>query len=121
MINHIWGGIYVGDDRDAASIKLIRKNKITAILDLTELHIDERLDEEAMNQVDRAIVRLSRLLSGGNNVLVHCHAGIDRAPFVVACYLYAYQNIPFFDAYDFVKMKRPQAMQHWDWFKQFAV
>ena len=118
MINHIWGNIYIGNDRDTSPANLKRFG-ITAILDLTELHIDERLDEEAMDQVDYAIMKLSRLLSKGNKVLVHCHAGIDRAPFVVAGYLYAYENQTFTDSYDFVKWKRPQTMQHWDWFSQF--
>jgi len=118
MINHIWGNIYIGDDRDANSLRLIKKKEITAFLDLTKLHINEKLDEEAILQVEEAIIKLGDLLSRGNKVLVYCHAGIDRAPFVVAYYLHTEQEYPFSDAYDFVKHRRPQTIQHYEWYQE---
>ena len=120
MINKVMPSIFIGDDRDATSIKLIKDSTITAILDLTNLHIDLVLDDEAINQVEEAVERLKGLVLRGNNVLVHCHAGIDRAPFVVAYFLYKI-GYSFQEAYDMVKEKRPQTIQHWEWFKQFTV
>jgi len=121
MISHIWGNIFIGDEQDAMSWGYIKRNGITAILDLRELHIDLKLDKEAIHQVEDAIIELKRLTKNGNKTLVHCHAGIDRAPFIVAYYLHVYAGYPFQDAYDFVKWKRPQTIQHMEWFKQFAV
>ena len=121
MINHIWGHIYVGDEQDAMAHGYTKRTNITAFLDLRELHIDKKLDKEATHQVEDAIIELNYLLQNGNKVLVHCHAGMDRSPFVVAYYLHTYVDMGFSDAYDLVKWKRPQTIQHWDWFKQFRV
>ncbi len=121
MINHIWGDIYIGDDRDAESIKLAKGNNITAFLDLTELHVDLKLDEEAKEQVKDAVEKLWKLLISGHKVLVFCHAGIDRAPFVVAYYLNRVVGQTFQDAYHLVKNHRPQTIEHWVWVSLFAV
>jgi len=120
MINKIMPSIFIGDDRDASSIMLIKDTTITAILDLTNLHIDLVLDDEAIEQVETAVERLKGLVLRGNNVLVHCHAGIDRAPFVVAYFLYKI-GYNFQEAYDLVKEKRPQTIQHWEWASQFLT
>ncbi len=119
MINHIWGNVYIGDEQDALSQGYVNRTGITAVLDLRELHIDEKLDKEAIHQVGEAIIELKRLTSNGNKVLVHCHAGMDRAPFVVAYYLHVWAGYSFQDAYDLVKGKRPQTIEHWEWFSQF--
>lgn len=121
MINHVWGNIYLGDEQDAMAHGYTKRAGITAFLDLRELHIDEKLDKEATHQVEDAIIELSYLLQNGNKVLVHCHAGMDRAPFVVAYYLHVYADMDLTDAYDFVKMKRPQTIYHYEWFKPFRV
>lgn len=121
MINQILGAIYIGDDHDAESIKLTKRKNITAFLDLTKLHIDVKLDEEAKDQVKEAVEKLRNLLSDGHVVLVFCHAGIDRSPFVVAYYLYTYHKYlgDFQNIYNFVKERRPQTFQHWEWVSEF--
>lgn len=120
MINHILGNIYIGDDRDTSK-KNLKRLEITAMLDLRELHIDEKLDEDAILEVKEATVLLEVLLRRENKVLVYCHAGIDRSPFVVAHYLYRIAGYSIQDAYDLMKHHRPQTIQHWEWFKQFTV
>lgn len=119
MINHIWGAIYIGDDHDAESIKLAKRKNITAFLDLTQLHIDVKLDEQAKDQVKDAVEKLFKLLVHGHKVLVFCHAGIDRAPFVVTYYLNRIAGYSFQDAYHLVKNHRPQTIQHWEWVSEF--
>eukprot|EP00158_Paraphelidium_tribonemae_P006786 Partr_v1_DN27973_c1_g1_i4_m11662 putative DSPc len=42
-----------------------------------------------------------------NRCLVHCNAGISRAPFIVIAYLIKYRDMPLSEAYDLVKQKRP--------------
>lgn len=116
MINHIWGNIYIGDDRDASSFKL-RKN-FNGLLDLRGLHIDLKLDCEAMYQVLHAVSHLSRFHRNGK-VLCFCHAGMDRSPFVVALWLHLTQGYNFGVAYDFVKDRRPQTVQHFEWYPTF--
>lgn len=120
MITEILPRVYIGDEQDANSLTLIKRYEITALLDLRNLHIDEKLDDEGILQIKRAASELSRLIGKGHTVLVHCHAGMDRAPFLVAYYLYKYKLELFRQAYDFVKEKRPQTLQHWEWVSEFC-
>jgi len=58
-------------------------------------------------------------------IMVHCTAGIDRAPFVVAYYMgkvddeysMTESDLKFWidNAYKFIKRKRPQIMRHMEW------
>jgi len=111
-MNYIWDNIYIGDEHDASSFKLTRGFKI---LDLRELHIDEKQDLKAVYQIYHALSELTYLHNQGK-VLVHCNAGIDRAPFVVALWFHITKGYDFDTSYDFVKKKRPQAIQHWEWY-----
>lgn len=120
MISEILPTLFIGDARDAESKKLIEHYNIDAILDLTGLHIDETLDDEAVEQVNQAVKELNRLLDDYKTVLVHCHAGIDRTPFVVALALHRRLDIPFRRAYNYVKIMRPQTIQHWEWVPHFV-
>lgn len=47
--------------------------------------------------------------------LIHCMAGIDRAPFVAALYRMRMYGEDFDMAYDTVKKLHPQTFQHWEW------
>lgn len=84
--------------------------------------------------LDQACTKLSHILSrDGENVLVHCIAGMDRSPFVVAKYLSDKVKIvpklstdkskalDFIDvgsmskAYAFIKLSRPFICEHLEW------
>lgn len=57
---------------------------------------------------------LEKLCRNYDRILVHCYAGFDRAPFVVAKYLsnVAYLTLP--QAYGLVKQQRA-IMEHYEW------
>lgn len=120
MINRIGWGVFIGDESDASNIDAIKDSKITTILDLRELSIDVNIDEDSIKQVQSFVNQLENLCAKGYNILVHCHAGIDRAPFVVALWLSKNFNCTFQEAYDFVKEKRPQTIQHFEWYSQLT-
>jgi protein tyrosine/serine phosphatase len=48
-------------------------------------------------------------------ILIHCTAGIDRAPFVAASYLVKVCGLDFEDAYRQIKKARPSICEHLEW------
>jgi hypothetical protein len=56
-------------------------------------------------------------------VLIHCTAGIDRSPFVVASYMVRYQLYSLSEAYKEIKKVRPFVCEHpeWVWWKKQPV
>ena len=72
-----------------------------------------------------AAYMLEQLTEKYNKILVHCTAGIDRSPFVVAYWLsdkidWALDIDTSFDfnirkAYSLIKEKRPQIIEHYEW------
>jgi len=70
----------------------------------------------------RAVRELLRVVVAGNRVLIHCTAGMDRAPFVVALLLAMTRNliirrINVMGAYLIIKKLRPQIIEHLEWLK----
>ena len=51
---------------------------------------------------------------GKNKILVHCGAGQERSPLVVALHLYKL-GMELSDAYDLIQAKRPQILRRYDW------
>jgi len=63
-----------------------------------------------------ALDLLEKSVNNGEKVLIHCIAGMDRSPFVVAEYLVRVKNFSSLaDAYSFIKSKRPQIFEHYEW------
>ena len=59
--------------------------------------------------VMRAIAKIERELSNEKDVLVHCAAGRNRSPFLVACFIAKKRRIPFSQAVKIVKQRYPKA------------
>jgi len=74
---------------------------------------------EAIKIELRTAAYMLELLAGKyERILVHCTAGMDRAPFVVAYWLHKYSSMELWDfnkAYSFVKKKRPFIVEHYEW------
>lgn len=49
------------------------------------------------------------------DVLIHCMAGIERSPLVIACYLHDWEGYTWDEAYDFIKEKRPEVANRLPW------
>jgi len=65
-----------------------------------------------------AAYMLELLAKKYKRILVHCTAGMDRAPFVVAYWIHKYNSMELWDfnkSYSFVKEKRPQIIEHYEW------
>ena len=49
--------------------------------------------------------------------LVYCHAGMDRSPFMIACFIHKELGFSIEHAYKIVKEGRPQTIIHDDWMR----
>ena len=56
-----------------------------------------------------ALRKIDSELKSENDVLVHCAAGRNRSPFLVACFIAKKRRIPFKEAVKIVKQRYPKA------------
>lgn len=84
MITKIREGLYLGDA--SAQLDLAEP---TFTLDLTGWGFDlEPMKNDAQHiEVSRIVGTIKNIRDAHIPVLVKCHGGIDRSPFIVACYL----------------------------------
>ena len=120
MLTQIRENLFVGDDSAGVYFEAERDTPIV-IVDLTEWKLD-------LEPIERNIGKITDLLSvirssvlKGYPTLVHCHGGIDRSPFIMACYLYWYENIPSWEAYEEIKKLHPLTIVHDYWMSVFTL
>jgi len=148
MISWITENVAIGEFLDINQ-ELLEKEKIDCILNL-RLSVSTREDvvrqvlgiayyhvsvgreqglEPIKIELKVASYMLGLLAEKYNRILVHCTAGMDRSPFVVALYLTRLNadvsratkldttDLKFWldKAYNFIKEKRPQIIKHMEW------
>jgi len=85
------------------------------------LTIDPEKDLYHFQRRCKVIVKeLFRRVLMGKRVLIHCIAGMDRAPFIVALLLglmvdLTYTKPSVMGAYAVIKQLRPQTIEHFEW------
>lgn len=138
MITWITDKVAIGEYSDACNREALEQNKIDCVLDLRVVDsLGEFLMLEQMGvhyfklgigreqgleplriEIKNAASMIKLLAEKYNRILVHCTAGIDRSPAVVALWLFKYESMELWDldkAYTFIKDKRPQIKEHWEW------
>lgn len=66
--------------------------------------------ELAVNEINSILLH-----EPNTKIFVHCTAGLDRAPFVVASYLVKYYGFSLSEAYSQIKKVRPSIVEHFEW------
>jgi len=123
MITKIRNYLYLGDE--TSSITGLKTASV--VIDLRGW----QFDLEPMNSDDDRwyIYDLLNIITSCVDkeipVLVHCHGGIDRSPFLIACWLWfdyycQDKDISGLECYDEVKALRPSTFIHDDWMKWFT-
>jgi protein tyrosine phosphatase len=122
-IRGIPGRLYVGSV-EATRPEILDRYGITTVISLYETGYripayvqrysyrikDDKSQRGRMEKIMPGILNtLHHHLMRGENVLVHCHMGMQRAPTVAVKYLMAVKNMPQDKAIDYVKSKRPVA------------
>jgi len=148
MITWITENVAIGEYADAVNELLLEKEKIDCILSVTvissleETSVLDRLGipyfhvqvgrhqglEPVKIELRTAAYMLEQLIVKYKRILVHCTAGIDRAPFVVAYWMMKnrydscfgefdeeYKREWMLHFYEFIKGKRPQVIEHMEW------
>jgi len=77
------------------------------------LPVDDDRSPRAMRgmreYLPRVISAIDSVRTSGGNVLVHCHAGMQRSPAVIAAYLMHTQGMGRDEAIQFIRNRKPDA------------
>lgn len=159
MITWITENVAIGEYSDSVNADALRMDKIDCVLSLRGgdvenmcsyeegylislsipfyrvqvagwVSLPER-DDKIKIELKTAAYMLSLLANKYKRILVHCTAGIDRSPFVVAYWMiqkdivvseateydYTKADLELWlsQAYKFIKEKRPQIVEHMEW------
>lgn len=106
--------VAVGSLFDAEEVVTLMKKDVDLILDARLCFTHAPIVPIAENVMTHANL-LSVLSEHGARTLIHCVWGIDRTPFLATVYYARKHVIPYHDAYEFVKLKHPDTVFHWDW------
>ncbi|MFA5313941.1 MAG: dual specificity protein phosphatase family protein, partial [Methanomassiliicoccales archaeon] len=110
-----WRSVFLLDDLQKADIDLI----IDARTLFDVLHGNPK--KPLVNRVLKAGDMIVALTEFDAKVLVHCSKGVDRTPFVAMVYVSKKYNMPYKEAYELVKEKRPETIFHWDWVEMLGT
>lgn len=123
-------GLWLGDYHSSLDENFIRKNKIEAVIncapgiktpfkhiEYVKLNINDSLkksDIEKMKKILPYAVSFihSRRDIQGKNILVHCHAGMQRSAIIVLAYIAHYYGLTINQSLNYILSKRKVAFHH---------
>jgi hypothetical protein len=122
MINQITGKLAICEATDIIPINISNGAiHYDCVLNVDQIdHPGERELCESLGityiwqPVPRKRTKTNAQFSHYKRILVHCYAGFDRAPFVVAKYLSSVAALSIPQAYSIIKQQRP-IMEHYEW------
>lgn len=128
MYNKIIDNLYLGEMSDVKLfVRNIPEGEILCVLPTRPLNEPARSFQIPIEVEQDNIVRvpeeqllhtfrfINRVLKEKNDLLIHCMAGLERSPLVVAFYLSNNFGLTLNDAYKKIKKIRPQIYDRSDW------
>jgi dual specificity MAP kinase phosphatase len=117
-------GVWLGNARAAADETFLKNAQIQAVFNCTKdlpfhssirrryrIPVDDNLQPEEIRNLElwsyEIVVKMMREIKEGNAIFVHCHAGMQRSPAVIAMFLIATMNMNADQAMAFIKDRRP--------------
>lgn len=90
MITKIRENLYVGDDGAPILLNEIEPNKPNIILDLRgwNFDMDPMTSDDERWFIYDLIDYITKSIDREVPMLVHCHGGMDRSPFLIACWIW---------------------------------
>lgn len=118
----IINGLWIGSERDAADPDFLRKHDIRLIVNATDsvpqyydirtlrVPVDDARDSarRMTKYLPISSIAIDDVLRHGQNVLVHCRAGMNRSATVVAGYLMYSRGLTAAQAMFFIKRIKPE-------------
>jgi len=119
MITEIFPLLYVASETDINDFEP-PKAGLCMFFDLTKWRLDlDWPDDSLYDELLKMILSIDFLRSFNMPVVLFCQAGRDRAPFLGACYLFAFSDIE--APYDYVASKHTDTIIHEDWWTWFKT
>ena len=115
MISEIIKNLFVGDEKDSIDFWYSQQPHVT--INLTGWNIDLELKRENLKTGDKVLPIIKAAFDNDIPTLVYCHAGMDRSPFMIACFIHKELGFSIEHAYKIVKEGRPQTIIHDDWMR----
>jgi protein-tyrosine phosphatase len=120
--------LWLGNRPASQDVQWLRNNNITVIFNCTKdipfapvkahmyrVPVDDNLQADEIRNMGlwspEIIVNLTKEYNTGANILVHCHAGMQRSAAVVAMFLIARHRCTTKEAIAYTKSRRPIAFQ----------
>ncbi|XP_046567736.1 dual specificity protein phosphatase 10-like [Haliotis rubra] len=113
--------LYLGNERDAASLDRLRSHRITHVLNVTS-HVPLYYEKQGIKYkripasdsgqqnlkqyFEEALEFIDDCRQTGGHVLIHCHAGVSRSATITIAYILKHTKMTMTDAYKYVKGKR---------------
>jgi protein-tyrosine phosphatase len=124
--NEVIPRLWLGNKQAAADEAWLKQHGITVVFNCTKtlsfaenirrmyrVPVDDNLEAEEIANMGawaaETQVKLLREYKSGRNILVHCHAGMQRSAAVVAMFLITMYGMTVEQAISYVKSKRPIA------------
>jgi protein-tyrosine phosphatase len=102
------------EPKEAYWIPAIRTKDVR--IDYDKLIGEQDVEVTALkHQIDLVTFMTNKNAKLGVDTLIHCMAGIERSPLVVASYLHDYNGMTWNEAYDFIQEKRPEVANRLTW------
>ena len=118
-ISKIIDHLYLGNRQGAVDHDLLSRLNIKAVVTIgcsppthenmayLKIGLLDHDNSNVLIYMDQVGDFIHSYISKGDNVFVHCQAGMNRSPTFVIGYLIKHKNNTFQSAYDIVKKKRP--------------
>jgi hypothetical protein len=124
--NQITRNIYLGNYIDASNLTFIKDNNIRVIINCSKdipfympqdicpyqyrIPVNDDLQDISIYTMYKYLPKIVSIIhkhiSMGENIYIHCHAGMQRSACVVAAYLIHHHKFTVDDAIEYVKNKR---------------
>ena len=120
--------LYIGDSTDAKEFKGHLICVLEGILDdepphamwvpVMEVHGAE-VTHAKIPQLELVCLAIQNFLVNQEDIMIHCGAGMERSPLVVTYFLHKYGGMGLEEAWQYVKLHRPAALNRLQWLRGF--
>jgi protein-tyrosine phosphatase len=138
MLSRITDKLFIGDSGDAKNLDHLQEVPINGVLnvafdlDVKEDYYHRGISAHKVGLIDgpgnkigdyyAAVLKLDSLLKTKNQVMIHCHAGVSRSPFVTAVWMVASGLAgDFDDAVGKIADKRPCVSPSGAFFREYKL
>jgi len=136
--NEVVPGIWLGNRRAALNNKWLVENNISVVFNVTKdlpfsptikkqyrVPIDDNLEPEEIRNMTlwshEILYNIMKEQNAGNNILIHCAAGMQRSAAVIAMYMIAKKGMSWNEAVHYIQTIRPIAFRPGINFKESIV